>query len=241
MLELFWTPAPDSPEIRAAVLAHEGRWRELLLKPTHVLQSSARGPILLSLFAIGCAALSAVLPLDAGVGLIVDRSVISGIVIASGLLALVAFIASRIQTLPARAVQHAALLSLLTLLAIAAMRVVWSTFGRGPLAAVLIVVYALVLLVGFLNVFKTWRQRVVAALAEVDLPRHSLSGASIAAVAIASIVFVAVKVLFAAGPEVATDVVSALICCVICYVVAWIFSLGALSAARLLIALNMLK
>jgi hypothetical protein len=241
MLELFWTPAPDSPEIRAAVRAYTGRWHDVLFARTHTPQTAVGAPLMLAAMTTGCAALSAALPLDRGVGLAAVWPMLVGVVLVSVLCAVLMIVASRIQTRFARAVQYGALVLLLMLLAASGMAMIWSTFGRGAVAPTILALNGAVLMLGFVTVFQSWRPRLVAALVDVPFAQSRVSGASVLAAAVMSVVFVVGKWLFASGSDAAADIASALICAGACNVIAWLFSHSALPVARLLIALDVLR
>jgi hypothetical protein len=246
--DLFWTPEPDSAEIRAAIRSYDGRWRDALTQTTHTSQTSAGGALMLVAFIIGGAVLAAVLPLGEAAASVADQvpqigssAALAALGVLAPLLITGAVLRGNATSGWARSVQSAALLLGLALLAATGMSMIWATFGRGAFALLLMALYAAALVAGSISVLKGWKARLVSTLAAVPLTTTTVAGSSVLALAASALAFVVFKQLFAASPEMTNSIISALICSVACYIIAWLVSMGSINAARLFISLGLLR
>jgi hypothetical protein len=246
--DLFWTPAPQSADIDAAVRAYEGRWRDALTRPTHSAQSGLRGPLLLAVMIVLFGALAAILPFGKAIDLMAfrDQITVSAALALLCVVAPLAMIELLARATPPRLntviLRSAVLTGAQAVLAMLGVAMIWSLLQGGVLAIVLAVAFLGALALGCVSVFNAWRPRLAATLAEVPLTTPKVSGAPVLALAVYAVAFVLMRSLAqSTSDDFGGMLVSAIVCAVACYVIAWLVSLGTLNLVRVLIGIGVLR
>ena len=244
--DLFWTPAPDSDDIRIAAASLENRWRDAITQPTQAAQHGLGSAIGFCLLIALCALLAEALPL--GEPAAFDRfGIARSLIMPACVLVLLPLLFAAIvfRTSPyhrtAVLVRSSALTLGSLLLGVCGCVMLWNTFGPGLLAAALIGIYLLALALGCASVLRSWRPRLAATLAGASAPRASIGGGALPAVLVSSVSLVVFKLLLATAPDTSAAVASALICAIACYIIAWLIAMGMLNVIRVLIALNLVR